>query len=105
MKEGDVIEQVFVANTHGKVLCFSNLGRVYSLDVYLIPEGARASKGKAIVNLLQLMPEEKITIALPVTAFEADHFVFMATAKGVVKKTPLTEFAGEARRQGCDQSR
>ena len=92
MKEGDVIEQVFVANTHGKVLCFSNLGRVYSLDVYLIPEGARASKGKAIVNLLQLMPEEKITIALPVTAFEADHFVFMATAKGVVKKTPLTEF-------------
>ena len=93
MKEGDVIEQVFVANTHGKVLCFSNLGRVYALDVYMIPEGARNTKGKAIINLLPLQEGEKISIALPVNAFEDNHFVFMATENGVVKKTPLTEFA------------
>ena len=93
MKEGDVIEQVFVANTHGKVLFFSNLGRVYALDVYLIPEGARNTKGKAIVNLLPLQENEKISIALPVNTFEDNHYVFMATEGGVVKKTSLTEFA------------
>ncbi len=93
MKEGDVIEQVFVANSHGKVLFFSNLGRVYALDVYLIPEGARNTKGKAIVNLLPLQEGEKISIALPVTVFEDNHYIFMATESGVVKKTPLSEFA------------
>ena len=93
MKEGDVIEQVFVANTHGKVLFFSNLGRVYALDVYLIPEGARNTKGKAIVNLLPLQEGEKISVALPVNVFEDNHFVFMATQNGIVKKTSLSEFA------------
>ncbi len=93
MKEGDVIEQVFVANTHGKVLFFSNLGRVYPLDVYLIPEGARTAKGKAIVNLLPLQEGEKISVALPVNVFEDNHYIFMATENGVVKKTPLSEFA------------
>ena len=93
MKEGDVIEQLFVANTHDKVLCFSNLGRVYSLDVYVIPEGARTSKGKAIVNLVALQENEKINIILPVSEFAEDHFVFMATEYGYVKKTPLSEFA------------
>ena len=98
MKQGDVIEQLFVANSHDKVLCFSNQGRVYRLDVYLIPEGARTSKGKAIVNLLQLQENEKITIILPVSEFGEDKFVFMATEAGIVKKTALSEFANVLRK-------
>ncbi len=93
MKDGDVIDQLFVANSHDKILCFSNFGQVYSLDVYAIPEGARNNRGKAIVNLIQLAENERITVILPVKAFDEDHFVFMATEQGVVKKTPLTEFA------------
>lgn len=93
VREGDVINQLFVANTHDKVLCFSNLGRVYSLDVYTIPEGSRTGKGKAIVNLISLQEGERITIILPVREFPEDHFVFMATTQGFVKKTPLSEFA------------
>lgn len=98
MKEGDVVEQLFVANTHDKILCFSNFGIVYSLDVYSIPEGARNSKGKAIVNLIQLQENERINVILPVKTFADDHYVFMATENGYVKKTPLPEFASVLRK-------
>lgn len=93
MRDGDEIDQLFIANTHDKVLCFSNQGRVYSLDVYAIPEGSRSSKGKAIINLLALQENERICVVLPVRTFDEAHFVFMATSQGVVKKTSLTEFA------------
>lgn len=93
MKEGDVISQLFVANTHDTVLCFSNLGQVYTLPVYAIPEGARTAKGKAIVNLIQLAENESINVILPVSRFTEDHYVFMATECGIVKKTPLSQFA------------
>ncbi len=98
MKEGDVIEQLFIANSHDKILCFSDFGIVYSLDVYAIPEGARNSKGKAIINLIQMQENERINVILPVKTFADDHFAFMATANGYVKKTPLTEFASVLRK-------
>jgi DNA gyrase subunit A len=98
MKEGDVIEQLFVANTHDKILCFSNLGRVYRLEVYLIPEGSRNSKGKAIVNLLELQEGEKISVILPVREFDENKFVFMATEQATVKKTSLAEFVNVNRK-------
>ena len=84
MKEGDVIEQVFVANTHGKVLCFSNLGRVYSLDVYLIPEGARASKGKAIVKKTPLTEFEQVKRAgkAAISLDEGDSLIGVAITDG-----------------------
>ena len=93
MKEGDVVEQLFVCNSHDTVLCFSNFGAVYSLPAYAIPEGARNSKGKAIVNLIALKEGESINVILPVEKFEDDRYVFLATASGVVKKTPLSEFS------------
>ena len=75
------------------MLCFSNRGRVYWLKVYEVPQGSRASRGKPIVNLLPLEEDEKINAVLPVKEFDEDHFVFMATAQGTVKKTPLAEFS------------
>ncbi len=92
-KEDDFIEKLFIANTHDNILCFSNRGRVYWLKVYNVPQGSRASRGKPIVNLVPLMEHEKITTVLPVKEFDDDHFVFMATAMGTVKKTPLSEFS------------
>ena len=97
-REGDAVERLFVANSHDKMLCFSNKGRVFELAVYLVPEGARASKGKAIVNLLQLQEDEKIRIVLPVRNFDENHFVFMATRDGYVKKTPLCELKNSLRK-------
>ncbi|MBQ7625809.1 MAG: DNA gyrase subunit A [Rhodocyclaceae bacterium] len=93
MKDDDFIDQLFIANTHDYILCFSNCGRVYWLKVYEVPEGARNARGKPIVNLFPLMEGEKITAVLPVRTFDDDHYVFMATAQGTVKKTALTAFA------------
>jgi DNA gyrase subunit A len=93
MKEDDFIENLFIANTHDYVLCFSNKGRVYWLRVYEIPQGSRGSRGKPIVNLLQMQPDEKISAVLPVAKFVDDKFVFFATSEGVVKKTALSDFA------------
>ena len=92
-KEDDFIENLFIANTHHYILCFSNRGRVYWLKVYEVPQGSRISRGKPIVNLLPIEDGEKITALLPVKAFDEQHFVFMATAQGTVKKTPLTDFS------------
>jgi DNA gyrase subunit A len=92
-KEDDFVDNLFVAHTHDYILCFSDLGRMYWLKVYEVPQASRASRGKPIVNLLQLAEGEKITAILPVKAFDDDHFVFMATSRGVVKKTPLSHFS------------
>ncbi len=99
MKEDDFIETLFIAKTHDYVLCFSNKGRVYWVKVYEIPQGSRASRGKPIVNLLQMLPNEKISAVLPVQAFVEDRFVFFATSEGVVKKTALSDF-GNPRKAG-----
>jgi len=96
-KEDDWIDQLFIANTHDWILCFSNRGRVYWLKVWEVPQGGRASRGKPIVNMFPLQSEEKITVVLPLTgefrSFPADHYVFMSTALGTVKKTTLDEFS------------
>ncbi|RZS47532.1 DNA gyrase subunit A [Sphaerotilus mobilis] len=96
-KEDDWVDQLFIANTHDWILCFSNRGRVYWLKVWEVPQGGRASRGKPIVNMFPLQPDEKINVVLPLTgefrSFPADHFVFMATALGTVKKTALDEFS------------
>jgi DNA gyrase subunit A len=92
-KEDDFIDRLFVANTHDHILCFSSLGRVYWLRVFNVPAGSSSSRGKPIVNLMQLEEGEKINAILPVKEFDEQHFVFMATALGTVKKTPLTDFS------------
>ena len=93
VKDDDFVDRLFVANTHDSILCFSSRGRVYWIKVYEAPEGTRNSRGKPIVNLFPLEEGEKITAVLPVKEFDEQHFVFMATAMGTVKKTPLTSFA------------
>ncbi len=93
MKDEDFIDHLFVANTHDTVLCFSSRGRCYWLKVYEVPEGTRNSRGKPIVNLFPLVEGEKITAVLPVKEFDEEHFVFMATSEGTVKKTALTAFS------------
>jgi DNA gyrase subunit A len=92
-REDDWIDQLFIANTHDTILCFSDRGRLYWLKVWEVPQGSRTSRGRPIVNMFPLAESEKITVVLPVKAFDADHFVFMATAFGTVKKTPLAEFS------------
>ncbi len=92
-KEDDFIDRLFIANTHDFILCFSNRGRVYWLKVYNVPQGQRAARGKPIVNLVPLAENEKITAILPVKEFTDNEFVFMATAMGTVKKTPLSDFS------------
>jgi DNA gyrase subunit A len=98
MKEDDWIDQLFIANTHDHILCFSNRGRVYWLKVWEVPQGSRNARGKPIVNMFPLEAGEKVTVVLPVKAFDDEHFVFMATSLGTVKKTPLTEFSRPMRR-------
>jgi DNA gyrase subunit A len=93
MKEDDWIDQLFIANTHDTILCFSNRGRLYWLKVWEVPEGSRTSRGKPIVNMFPLAEDEKITVVLPISQYDEQHFVFMATAQGVVKKTALTDFS------------
>jgi len=92
-KDEDFIDKMFVANTHDTILCFSSRGRVYWLKVYELPQAGRAARGKPIVNLLPLEENERINAILPVREFEADRYVFMATANGTVKKTPLVDFS------------
>jgi len=96
-KEDDWVDQLFIANTHDWILCFSDRGRVYWLKVWEVPQGSRNSRGRPIVNMFPLQPGEKVTVVLPLTGefrrFPADHFIFMATALGTVKKTALDEFS------------
>ncbi|MDO9284113.1 MAG: DNA gyrase subunit A [Aquabacterium sp.] len=96
-KEDDWIDQLFIANTHDWILCFSDRGRVYWLKVWEVPQGSRNSRGKPIVNMFPLQPGEKVTVVLPLTGefrtFPGDHYIFMATALGTVKKTALDEFS------------
>ena len=93
MKDEDFVEKLFVANTHDMVLCFSNRGKVYWLKVYTLPQAGRNALGKPMVNLLPLEEGEKINALLPVKQYDEQHFVFMATSQGTVKKTPLTAFS------------
>jgi DNA gyrase subunit A len=96
-KEDDWVDQLFIANTHDWILCFSNRGRMYWLKVWEVPAGSRGSRGRPIVNMFPLQEGEKINVVLPLTGdnrvFPADHFVFMATSMGTVKKTTLDEFS------------
>jgi DNA gyrase subunit A len=96
-KDDDWIDQLFIANTHDYILCFSNRGRVYWLKVWEVPSGSRNSRGRPIVNMFPLQEGEKINVVLPLTGenrtFPEDHFVFMATSMGTVKKTALTDFS------------
>jgi len=92
-KEDDFIDKMFVANTHDFILCFSSRGRVYWLKVYEVPQGSRTGRGKPMVNLFPLEDGEKINAILSVKEFDENHFVFMATAQGTVKKTSLADFA------------
>ncbi|HXJ08956.1 MAG TPA: DNA gyrase C-terminal beta-propeller domain-containing protein, partial [Burkholderiales bacterium] len=93
MKEDDFIERLFVAHSHDYLLCFSNRGQLYWLKVFEVPAGSRSSKGKPLVNVFPLQEGEKITAVVPVKEFDENHYVFMATAQGTVKKTPLAEFS------------
>jgi DNA gyrase subunit A len=96
-KEDDWVDQLFIANTHDWILCFSNRGRMYWLKVWEVPAGSRGSRGRPIVNMFPLQDGEKINVVLPLTgefrSFPADHYVFMATSMGTVKKTALDEFS------------
>ncbi|MFC3456741.1 DNA gyrase subunit A [Massilia haematophila] len=96
-KDEDWIDQLFIANTHDYILCFSNRGRLYWLKVWEVPQGSRNSRGKPIVNMFPLQDGEKITVVLPLSGenrtFPEDHYVFMATSLGTVKKTPLRDFS------------
>ncbi|HEV7856928.1 MAG TPA: DNA gyrase C-terminal beta-propeller domain-containing protein, partial [Herminiimonas sp.] len=96
-KDDDWIDQLFIANTHDYILCFSNRGRMYWLKVWEVPQGSRNSRGKPIVNMFPLQDGEKITVILPVSGenrtFPEDHYIFMATSLGTVKKTSLSDFS------------
>jgi DNA gyrase subunit A len=93
MKEDDFIERLFVAHSHDYLLCFSDRGQLYWLKVYEVPAGSRTARGKPIVNMFPLAEGEKITAVVPVKEFDENHYVFMATAHGTVKKTSLAEFS------------
>lgn len=97
-KDDDFIDQLFVANTHDYILCFSSAGRVYWLKVYELPQGGRTSRGRPIVNLLPLQDDEKINAVLSVKEFSEEQYVFMATADGTVKKTSLANFSRPMRK-------
>jgi DNA gyrase subunit A len=93
VKDEDFVEHLLIANTHATILCFSNAGKVYWLKVYQIPVAGRQSRGRPMVNLLPLDENERITSILPLMDDNADHYIFMATSRGTVKKTQLTQFA------------
>ena len=90
--EDDYIEELLMTTTHHYLMFFTNTGRVYRLKAYEISEASRTARGTAIVNLLQLMPGERITALIPISKFEEGHYLMMATRKGLVKKTPITEY-------------
>ena len=91
--EEDFIEEIFTATTHHYVMFFTNYGRAYRLKAYEIPEAGRTARGTAIINLLQLQPGEKITAVITMKEFKSDHYLVMATKKGIIKKTSLSEYA------------
>jgi DNA gyrase subunit A len=93
VKDEDFVEHLLIANTHDTILCFSNMGKVYWLKVYMIPVAARTARGRPMVNLLPLEEGERITSILPVHEYTEGHYIFMATANGTVKKTALTDFS------------
>jgi len=93
VKDEDFVEKLFVAHTHDTLLCFSNRGKLYWLKVYELPQAGRGARGRPMVNLLPLEAGEKINAVLPIKQFDEEHFVFMATSRGTVKKTPLTAFS------------
>ncbi len=91
--EDDYIEELFVTSTHHYLMFFTNFGKVFRLKAYEIPEAGRTSRGTAIINLLQLAPEEKITAVIPIREYNDNNYLFMATKKGIVKKTAITDYA------------
>ena len=91
-REDDAVENMFVCSSHDYIMLFSNLGRMYRIKAYEIPEGSRTAKGMNIVNILPLMPDEKITIILPASELDEEHFITMVTKKGIIKRTKLSEF-------------
>jgi DNA gyrase subunit A len=93
VKDEDFIEHLLIANSHDTLLCFSDLGKAYWLKVYQIPQASRGAKGRPLINMLPLASQERITAILPIRDFTEDRFVFMATANGTVKKTPLEQFS------------
>ena len=93
VKDEDFIDNLFVANTHDTILCFSSRGKMYWLKVYQVPQASRGSRGKPIVNLLPLEKDERINAVVPIREYDEGHFVFMATSGGTVKKTPLKQFS------------
>ena len=93
VREEDFIDKLFIASTHDTILCFSSRGKVYWLKVYELPQAGRTARGKPIVNLLPLEADERINAILPIREFDEEHFVFMATAQGTVKKTSLSNFS------------
>ena len=93
VKDADFIDNLFIANTHDTILCFSSRGKMYWLKVYQVPQASRGSRGKPIVNLLPLEEGERISAVLPIREYTEDSYVFMATSGGTVKKTPLTQFS------------
>ncbi len=92
-RDEDFVDKVFVANSHDLLLCFTNFGKVYWLKVYQVPRASRTARGRPLVNLLPLSDSERVTAILPIKEFDADSFVVMATASGIVKKTPLENFS------------
>ena len=92
-KEEDFIDNLFIANTHDTILCFTSKGKLYWLKVYEVPQGGRQARGKPIVNLINMEEGEVVTAILPIKAFDDAHYIFMATAMGTVKKTVLTDFS------------
>ncbi len=95
MKTEDFIDKLFIANTHDTLLCFSSRGKVYWIKVYQLPQASRGSRGKPLVNLLPLDDGERINAVLPIREYDEEHFIFMATSSGTVKKTPLTAFSNQ----------
>ena len=93
MKDTDFVDQLFVANSHDTLLCFSSRGKVYWLKVYQVPQAGPGARGRPVVNLLPLEKEERINAVLPIREFEEDRYVFFATSRGRVKKTPLSAFS------------
>ena len=93
IKQDDFVESLFTANTHDFILCFSNLGQVYWLKVYEVPRAGRGSRRQANSKSIKTLPHEKVTSILPIKSFDDDRYVFMATLKGTVKKTPLSDFS------------
>ena len=88
-----ISDELFVTTSHHYIMFFTNTGRVYRMKAYEIPEAGRTARGTAIINLLQLMPEEKITAIIPLREYEEGKYLFMATEKGLVKKTPIQDYA------------